>query len=150
MGEVAEAQAALFLGRGDAVQSEFPHPRPQVAWECVVAVDLRGARSDFVRGEVSGAVADHRSALAEIEVELTRRVGNHGRGAGRGSEETTLCGIGDAVPPFAIACGAISFRPRVLLARAVDPAPTEWVDDRAFALRSENAFTCCDLKTGAR
>src|SRR5580704_3156633 len=102
MGEVAQAQAAIFLRRGNPVQAELPHPRPKVARKRVVAVDLRGARSDHVLGEGSGAVTDHRGALAESEVEGTRRVGDHGRGAGRGSEEMTLCGIGDAVQPFAV------------------------------------------------
>src|ERR1700720_2542560 len=102
MREVAQAQAAIFLRRGNPVQAEFPHPRPQVARKRVVAVDLRGARSDLVLGENPGAVTDHRGALAEIEVEGTRRVGDHGRGAGRKAEETTLCGSGDAVQPFAV------------------------------------------------
>src|SRR5580704_11332391 len=101
MREVAQAQAAIFLRRGNPVQAQFPHPRPQVARKRVVAVDLRGARSDLVLGEGPGAVTDHRGALAEIEVEGTGRVGDHGRGAERKAEETTLCGIGDAVQPFA-------------------------------------------------
>src|SRR5580704_7253074 len=101
MREVAQAQAAIFLRRGNPVQAQFPHPRPKVARKRVVAVDLRGARSDLVLGEGPGAVTDHRGALAEIEVEGSRRVRDHGRGAGRGTEETTLCAIGDAVQPFA-------------------------------------------------
>src|ERR1700722_6786377 len=83
MREVAQAQAAIFLRRGNPVQAEFPHPRPQVARKRVVAVDLRGAWSDLVLGEGPGAVTDHRGALAEIEVEGTGRVGYHGLGAGR-------------------------------------------------------------------
>ncbi len=77
--DVAQSQPAIFLGRGDPVQAEFPHLGPEVARKRVVAVNLRGARGDLLLGEAAGAVADHRGALAEIEVEETGRVGDHGR-----------------------------------------------------------------------
>ncbi len=76
--EIAEAKPAVFLGRGDPVQAERPHLRPQVAGEQVVAVDRCGARGDLLVGELSRAVADHLGALAEVEVERSWGVGDHG------------------------------------------------------------------------
>ena len=77
--EIAEAEPAIFLRRGDPVQAERPHLRPEVAGKEVVAVDRRGARGDLLLGEGPGAVADHVGALAEVEVERTGSVGDHGR-----------------------------------------------------------------------
>ena len=111
--EIAQAEPPIFLRRGDPVQAELPHLGPEVARKRVVAVDLRRARGDLLFGEAAGAVADHRGALAEIEVEGTGRVRDHGRGVRRGSEDTTLCAIGDAVQPFAAAL-AWAFWPAVI------------------------------------
>ena len=76
--EIAEAQAPVFLGRGDPVEPQRPHLRPKIAWEKIVAVDRRGARGDLLLGEGFCALADHLGALAEIEVERSWGVGDHG------------------------------------------------------------------------
>ena len=52
--EVAQAQAAVFLRRGDPMQAERAHLRPEVAGKEVVAVDRRGARRDLLLGEGRG------------------------------------------------------------------------------------------------
>ena len=49
--EVAQAEAAVFLLDGDAVQAELAHLRPQLAREPVLGVDLGGERRDLVGGE---------------------------------------------------------------------------------------------------
>ena len=80
--EIAKAQAAILLRRGDPMQAEFSHLWPEVARKLIVAVDLSGARRDLLLCEAAGAVADHRGALAEIEVEETGRVGDHDGSSG--------------------------------------------------------------------
>ena len=76
--EVAEPKPAVFLRRRDPVQAERAHFRPEVERKEVLAVDRRGARRDLLLGESAGAVSDHRGALAEVEIERTGRVGDHG------------------------------------------------------------------------
>src|SRR5208282_223122 len=76
--EIAEPQATVFLGRGDPVQAERTYLRPEVAREEVVAVDRRRPRRDLLLGESFRALADHLGALAEVEIEAARGVGNHG------------------------------------------------------------------------
>jgi hypothetical protein len=72
--EVAEVRAAVFLGDGHAVQTERAELAPQVGREEVVAVDVRGARRDLVRGEVLHRVAQHLDRLAQVEVEAGKVV----------------------------------------------------------------------------
>ena len=81
--EIAEAEAAVFLRRGDPVQAERAHLGPEVAWKEVVAVDRRGARRDFSLGEFSRRFADHVGAFAEVEIERTGGVGDHSGGSHR-------------------------------------------------------------------
>src|SRR5208337_4042636 len=75
--EIAEAEAPVGLRRGDPMQAERSHFRPEIARKKVVAVDGRSARRDFLLGEAFGAVADHFGALAEVEVERSWGVGDH-------------------------------------------------------------------------
>ena len=88
--EVAQAEPAIFLRRGDPVQAERAHLGPEIAGKAVVAVDRRGARRDLLLGEGSGALADHLGAFAEVEVEATGRVGDHSRNG-----RLRKCGQGD-------------------------------------------------------
>src|ERR1700722_5895079 len=76
--EVAETESPIRLRSGDPVQAELAHPGPEVTRKRVVAINLRGARCNLLLGEAAGAIADHRGAFAEIEVEDARRVGDHG------------------------------------------------------------------------
>ncbi len=78
--EIAEAKPAVFLGRGDPVQSESAHLRPEIAREEIVAVDCGGARRDLFFRERPRALADHPGALAEVEIERTGGVGDHRAG----------------------------------------------------------------------
>ncbi len=78
--EIAEAQAAVFLRRGDPVQPQRAHLRPEIAREEIVAVDRRGARRDLPVTEGPRALADHLGAVAEVEIERSWGVGDHGGG----------------------------------------------------------------------
>ena len=69
MFEIAEAEPAILLGDGDAVQAERAHFRPQLLGEPVLGVDLRGQRRDPVGGEAAGGVADHVGHFAQSEIE---------------------------------------------------------------------------------
>ncbi len=51
--EVAEAGAAILLLDSDAVQSERPHFRPQVARERVLAINRIGARRNAILREIA-------------------------------------------------------------------------------------------------
>ena len=62
--EIAEAEPALFLLDGDAVQPELAHLRPQLAREPVLLVDLRGDRRDLVGGEALRCVSRIVSAIS--------------------------------------------------------------------------------------
>src|SRR5690606_2020929 len=75
--EIAEADAAIFLLDGDAVQTELSHPGPEVPREFIGAVDLRRTRSDMVLREVPHGFADRIGGLAEIEIENLGRVRDH-------------------------------------------------------------------------
>jgi hypothetical protein len=63
-------EPTVGLGHGDSVEAEFAHPRPQVAREFVLAVDLLGTRGDHLVGEAGDGLADHRGVLAEAEIEV--------------------------------------------------------------------------------
>ena len=68
--EIAEPGAAVFLLDRDAVQAERAQLRPQVARECVAAVDLGGARRDLGRRRSArDGVAHHVGGFAEVEIE---------------------------------------------------------------------------------
>ena len=47
MFEIAKAKPAIFLRRGDPVQAERAHLRPEVAREKIVAIDLRARAARF-------------------------------------------------------------------------------------------------------
>ena len=67
--EIAEAEPAILLLDGDAVQPELAHLRPQLAREFVGLVDLGGDRRDLVGGEALRRLADRVGHLAEVEIE---------------------------------------------------------------------------------
>ena len=74
MGEIAEPAATQFLLDGDAKQTEFAKLRPQLARECVGAIDLVSARRDLVLREAARGVAQHIDLGAETEVEAVQGV----------------------------------------------------------------------------
>ena len=67
--EIAEAEPAIFLRHGDAVQAERAHFGPQFHREPVLGVDPRRQRLDPLLGEPARGVADHVRGLAELEIE---------------------------------------------------------------------------------
>src|SRR6476661_260393 len=67
--EIAEAEAAIFLLDGDAVEAECAHFGPKLARKPVLRVDLRGERGNAVGGEARGGLADRIRHLAEREVQ---------------------------------------------------------------------------------
>ncbi len=77
MFEIAKPGAApLFLDR-DAEEAKFAHFRQQVARKRIRAVNLCGARGDFVLGETCHGLADHVRSFTEIEVQSGICVRDH-------------------------------------------------------------------------
>ena len=70
MFEIAEAEAAILFGDGDAVQAELAHLGPKLAREFVGGVDLGGHRRDAIGGVAARGVADGVGGFAELEIEL--------------------------------------------------------------------------------
>ena len=68
--QIAQAQAAIRLVHGDAVQAKRAHGGPQVAGEPVLGVDLSRQRGDMIGGKTGGAFADHVRMLAQSEIEV--------------------------------------------------------------------------------
>ena len=84
MSEIAHVSTAEFLRNGDAVQTEFTHPRPELARKLIVAIDFCCERRYFIVGECSCAVAQCCDFRAEIGIEnggevQTHRVSSSGR-----------------------------------------------------------------------
>jgi hypothetical protein len=50
--------------------AEAAHLAPQVRRELVGGIDLRGARRDFLGGEIAHRLAQHGNGLAVVEVEV--------------------------------------------------------------------------------
>src|SRR5207237_10814140 len=69
VGEVAHHGAAVVFLDRDAQEAELAELGPQIARKLVRAVDLGGARRDFLPGEVLHRFAQHGKGLAVIEVE---------------------------------------------------------------------------------
>src|SRR6185437_2664565 len=78
--QIAQAEAAIGLLDGDAMQAQLAHLGPQLAGEFVGLVDLRGDRRDLVGGEAGGGFADRIGRLAEAEFQGRAVVGDHARG----------------------------------------------------------------------
>ncbi len=72
--EVAEAEAAIFLLDGDAVQAERAHFGPEIARETVLGVDPRRERRDTVGRETPHRLADHVRILAQSEVQFSHHI----------------------------------------------------------------------------
>ena len=60
------------------MQAERAHLRPELARELVGLVDLVGARRDLRLGEALDRVAQHVGGFAEIEIERSMSVREHG------------------------------------------------------------------------
>jgi hypothetical protein len=73
--EVAHVAAAVLLLHRDAEQAHVAELAPQVGREFVVAVDLGGARRDFLLAHLVNRVAQHVDVFAEAEVEREPRPG---------------------------------------------------------------------------
>ena len=78
MAEITEAEAAIFLRRGDPVQPKRAHFRPQIAGKAVVAVDLGGARRNLIVGKLARRLTDRVRVFAEVKIERGGAVGDHG------------------------------------------------------------------------
>ena len=66
--QVAEVGAAVVFRHGQAVHAEFAQLLPEVHRELVAAVDLRGARRDFLGDELLQGLAQQRDVFAEVEL----------------------------------------------------------------------------------
>jgi hypothetical protein len=68
MVEIAKAQPAILLARGDAMQTKITHRHPQfVARKPVIRVDPRGQRGDPLIGKAGHRLANGGGALAQPE-----------------------------------------------------------------------------------
>ena len=77
MREVAEPCPAVFLRNRDAEHAELAKLRPEVARECVVAVDRVGARRDLTGREARNRFAQRVHILTEREVEAPPGIRDH-------------------------------------------------------------------------
>ena len=72
--EITEAGAAPLLLDGDAMNAKRAERGPQIAGKAVAAVDLVGARRDFLGREPADALAQHIRRLAQAEIEAAKAV----------------------------------------------------------------------------
>ncbi len=77
--EVAEAEAAVFLGHGHAEQAHFPEFGPEFARKAVAAVDLVGDRRNAAQGELADGLAQLVDARTQLEVEIDGKHAASGR-----------------------------------------------------------------------
>src|SRR5688572_13477071 len=107
--EVAHGRAAEFLLHRDAEQAERAELGPQLGREFVRAVDLGGARGDFLRREVAHRVAQDLEGLAMLESQEVHS-GLSGRS---GSAIRVCCMVATCLPSSAYtsARAIVSVRP---------------------------------------
>ncbi len=79
--EIAEAEAAVFLGHGHAEQAHLAELGPELAREAVAAVDFVGERRDAAQGEFADRLAQLVDARTQLEVEIDRKHAASGRGS---------------------------------------------------------------------
>ena len=77
--EVAETEAAVFLGHGHAEQAHLAEFGPEFARKAVAAVDLVGERRDAAQGKLPDRLAQLVDARTQLEVEIDRKHAASGR-----------------------------------------------------------------------